>query len=236
MPSHKLLRYAVAGIEEGRIYLSYGSPYLSPARHPHGRSAMGAHRYTLSAFGRPRLVAMLHKNVLISHFDGCDDQFVIGLDKQTGKTVWKTDRTITFDDIDPQTHRPKEEGEYRKASSSPIVTEIDGRPVLVSFGLDGGLWLRSSNGKELWRLDGNASTRALCDRLPIKESFTAAWASSKVFGLSSLARRGACSTQKHTSSGSSKRTCRSLLDTLGRRTPVHGERQRHCRLRRCMHR
>ncbi len=144
-------------IEEGRIYLSYGSPYLAcldtrtaevrwertdiPCRHSVG----------------PASSPMLHKNVLISHFDGCDDQFVIGLDKQTGKTVWKTDRTITFDDIDPQTHRPKEEGEYRKASSSPIVTEIDGRPVLVSLGSMALYGYDPLNGKELWRLDGNAS-------------------------------------------------------------------------------
>jgi outer membrane protein assembly factor BamB len=144
-------------IEEGRIYLSYGSPYLAcldthtaevlwertdiPCRHSVG----------------PASSPMLFENSLISHFDGCDDQFVIALDKETGKTVWKTDRSVTFDDIDPQTHRPKEEGEYRKASSSPIVTEIDGKPVLVSLGSMALYGYNPRNGKELWRLDGNAS-------------------------------------------------------------------------------
>ena len=100
---------------------------------------------------------MIYKNLLISHFDACDDQFVIALDKQTGKTVWKTNRSVNFDDIDPQTNRPKEEGEYRKASSSPIVTEIDGKPVLVSLGSMALYGYDPSSGKELWRLEGSAS-------------------------------------------------------------------------------
>jgi outer membrane protein assembly factor BamB len=144
-------------IEEGRIYLSYGSPYLAcldtrtaevlwdrtdiPCRHSVG----------------PASSPMLHKHLVISHFDGCDDQFVIALDKRTGKTVWKTDRSIHFDDIDPTTNRPKKEGEFRKASSSPIVTEINGKAVLVSLGSMAIYGYDPLTGKEFWRLEALSS-------------------------------------------------------------------------------
>jgi outer membrane protein assembly factor BamB len=140
-------------IEEGRLYVNYGSPYCAcldtatgdvlwertdiPCRHSVG----------------PASSPLIYKDLLIGHYDGCDEQFVIALDKKTGETVWKTARTVKFDDIDPKTERPKQEGEFRKASSSPIVAEVGGRPVLVSLGSMALYGYDPLTGKELWRLE-----------------------------------------------------------------------------------
>ena len=76
--------------------------------------------------------------------DGVDQQYVIALDKQSGETVWKTDR--------PEMRAPK--GDQKKAYCTPIkITDARGREQLVCMGSQ---WLVSyepTTGKELWRLD-----------------------------------------------------------------------------------
>ena len=61
---------------------------------------------------------ILFGNLLIMHFDGSDVQYVVALDKHTGKTVWKTDRSIDFQDLDPN-GKPKADGDFRKAFATP---------------------------------------------------------------------------------------------------------------------
>ncbi|MCC6123761.1 MAG: PQQ-binding-like beta-propeller repeat protein [Pirellulales bacterium] len=156
---HPMNSYATPSptIEEGRVYVSYGSPYLACLDGQTGEvlweRADIPCRHTVGPASSP----MLYKNLLIAHYDGCDEQFVLAVDKRTGETVWKTPRTVEFDDIDPQTNRPKEEGEYRKASSAPIIAEIGGRPVLVSLGSMALYGYDPLTGKELWRLDAIGS-------------------------------------------------------------------------------
>ncbi len=140
-------------IEEGRIYLSYGPAYLACLDTNTGKILWErddiACRFSVGAASCP----MIYNDLLISHYDGCDKQFVLAVNKRTGETVWKTDRTVQYDDIDPETNRPKQDGEYRKAFSAPIVTEIGGRPVLVSLGSMALYGYDPETGKELWRLE-----------------------------------------------------------------------------------
>ncbi len=42
---------------------------------------------------------IIFDDLLIMHFDGSDRQYVVGLDKRTGKTVWRTERSIDFQDL-----------------------------------------------------------------------------------------------------------------------------------------
>jgi outer membrane protein assembly factor BamB len=140
-------------IEEGRVYLSYGPAYICCLDTKNGdviweRDDISC-RFSVGAASSP----MIYKDLLIAHYDGCDVQFVMAFNKKTGETAWKTDRTVKYDDIDPKTDRPKEEGEYRKAFSAPIVTEIGGRPVLASLGSMALYGYDPDTGKELWRLE-----------------------------------------------------------------------------------
>lgn len=140
-------------IEEGRVYLSYGPAYLACLDTKTGdvlweRDDISC-RFSVGAASSP----MIYKNLLISHYDGCDKQFVKAVNKHTGENAWETDRTVKYDDIDPETNRPKQEGEYRKAFSAPIVTELGGRPVLASLGSMALYGYDPETGKELWRLE-----------------------------------------------------------------------------------
>jgi outer membrane protein assembly factor BamB len=57
-------------------------------------------------------------DLIIINFDGYDLQYVVALDKQTGETVWRQDRSIDYN-----TH----DGDLKKAYCTPTVLEHDGR-------------------------------------------------------------------------------------------------------------
>ena len=66
--------------------------------------------------------------------DGADHQFLVALDKMSGKTVWRTDRSTDFGDLDPNTGKPKRGGDLRKSYATPVVAKVDGRDQLISPG------------------------------------------------------------------------------------------------------
>ncbi len=77
---------------------------------------------------------VIYKNLLIVACDGTDTQYVVALDKTTGKEVWKT---------------PRVEG--RMAYSTPILVEFEGKPQLVSSGGEFFAAYNPDDGTELWR-------------------------------------------------------------------------------------
>ena len=86
------------------------------------------------------------------NFDGSDHQFVVALDKKTGKTVWETKRSVDYQDLDTD-GTVKNEGDYRKAFATPHVFEQDGQPILLSSGAKAHYAYDPRTGKELWRID-----------------------------------------------------------------------------------
>lgn len=92
------------------------------------------------------------RDLLILHFDGADLQYVIALDTRDGHTVWKTDRSVDFQDLDAN-GKPIREGDFRKAFSSPLVVNHEGRPLLLSAGSKATYCYDPATGKELWRVE-----------------------------------------------------------------------------------
>ena len=79
----------------------------------------------------------------------------MALDKHTGKTVWKTDRTIDYGTDD---------GDMKKAYCTPAVFEHQGRLQLVSPAAVGTVAYDPLTGKELWKVyhgGYNAAARPL---------------------------------------------------------------------------
>ena len=98
---------------------------------------------------------VLFEDLLILTFDGADLQYLIALDKKTGKTVWKTDRSVAWNDehIDKQMVK---DGDWRKAHSTPLIVSIDGKPVMCSTGAKAAYGYDPRTGKELWRVEHEA--------------------------------------------------------------------------------
>lgn len=86
---------------------------------------------------------ILHGNRLILTCDGTDNQFLVALDKSTGKLIWKQPRAhleeaATKRDI------------AKMAYSTPLVQSVDGIDQLVSTGADHVAAYEVTTGKELW--------------------------------------------------------------------------------------
>jgi len=86
---------------------------------------------------------VLWKDYLLIHCDGIDVQYIVAIDKNTGKIAWKTDRSGELNE-NPQ---------LRKSYATAIVTEIHGNPLAISPAADWVYGYDPSSGKELWKLN-----------------------------------------------------------------------------------
>lgn len=146
-----------AAIEPGRVYInfgSYGTACLDTATREilWKRDDMACRHYR-----GPGSSLIIYENLLIITFDGVDVQYVIALDKLTGKTVWKTERSTVWDDMD-ENGVPFMEGDRRKGFSTPIVHDVNGVPVLVTQGASAVFGYDARDGAELWKIENPGHT------------------------------------------------------------------------------
>lgn len=140
-------------LEDGLVYLTFGSPYTACLRASDGEVVWKRTDFTCDHFRGAGSSPILHGNSLILNFDGADHQFVVALDKLTGKTLWKTPRSVDYRDLDAS-GKPKRDGDMRKAYGTPIMVKIPGgKSVLVSAGAMALYGYNPTTGKELWRVE-----------------------------------------------------------------------------------
>jgi len=158
---HKFNSYAspTPVIEEGRLYATFGSPGTACIDTATGKVLWERTDLECNHYRGAGSSPVVWQNLLIMPFDGSDLQYVIALDKQTGKTVWKTDRSIDFKDLDKD-GKPEAEGDMRKAFATPTVIEHEGKPVLISSGAKAHYGYDPATGKELWRFEERAQHSA----------------------------------------------------------------------------
>lgn len=114
-------------------------------------------------FRGPGSSPVLFENLLILTFDGIDAQFVTALDKKTGTTVWRTDRSTDYKDLDEK-GKPRADGDYRKAYGTPSLIKVGDQWQLISMGSRAGFGYDARTGKEIWTVehpDFNSSARPL---------------------------------------------------------------------------
>lgn len=138
-------------IEPGRVYVhfgSYGTACLDtgsfkvlwkrddlPCRHYRG----------------PASSPVIYKDKLLVTMDGVDVQYVVALDRRTGKTLWKTDRSVAWNDE----HVPGQmarDGDLRKAHSTPLIVDYKGKPLMLTGGAKAAYGYDPETGRELWRV------------------------------------------------------------------------------------
>ncbi|WP_202921285.1 PQQ-binding-like beta-propeller repeat protein [Anatilimnocola aggregata] len=91
------------------------------------------------------------QDLLILTFDGFDVQYVVALDKETGKTVWKTDRGFNYG---------TDNGDVMKAYGTPRVVEVGGQLELVSPSAGSTAAYDPRTGKELWQVKSGGMNAA----------------------------------------------------------------------------
>lgn len=139
-------------VEDGRVYVTFGSPGTACLDAKTGKTLWERRDLECNHWRGAGSSPTLWRDLLILHFDGADQQYVVALDKATGKTVWQTKRSIDFQDLTPE-GKPVRDGDFRKAFSSPLVVEHEGVPLLISVGSQATYCYEPATGKELWRVE-----------------------------------------------------------------------------------
>jgi outer membrane protein assembly factor BamB len=142
-------------LEPGRAYVTFGSPGTACLDAKTGRKIWERTDFVCNHFRGAGSSPVIFGDLLMMNFDGSDYQYDVALDKNTGRSVWKTDRSIDFKDIGSD-GKPEADGDWRKAFSTPRVILHDGRPVLVSLGSKALYGYDPQTGKELWRVENRA--------------------------------------------------------------------------------
>jgi len=152
--AHKFNTYAspTPVIEDGRVYVTFGSPGTACLDTKSGKVIWDRRDFECNHYRGAGSSPILFENLLIMNFDGSDHQFVVGLDKATGKTVWRKERSIDFKDLGAD-GKPELEGDLRKAFSTPHIATLEGKPVLISQGAKAVYGYEPRTGRELWRVE-----------------------------------------------------------------------------------
>ena len=142
-------------IEPGRVYVhfgSYGTACLDTAT---AKPVWERRDLPCRHFRGPGSSPLLYDNLLILSFDGIDQQYIAALDKNTGGTVWKTNRSTQWKDL-LENGRYFRDGDYHKAFCTPLVIEWEGKPQLISLGACAGFAYDPYTGAELWKTHHDA--------------------------------------------------------------------------------
>lgn len=143
---HELNSYAspTPVIEQGRVYLHFGSYGTVCLDSRSGRMIWERRDLPCNHFRGPGSSPILYGDLLIVHYDGFDYQYIIALNKETGETVWKQDRTNDY---------RTENGDFKKAYSTPTVIDAAGRTQLISNGSKATFSYDPLTGKEYWQVE-----------------------------------------------------------------------------------
>lgn len=146
-PKHALNSHAspTAVLEDGRAYFAFGMYGAACVDTKTGKIVWKNTAIPHDHGGNgPGSSPILYKNLYILNCDGTELRYVVALDKQTGKQVWKTERSNDMSKSNPQ---------MRKAYATPLIIQVNGKDQLVS---PGGFRLSTYDpmtGKELWWVD-----------------------------------------------------------------------------------
>jgi outer membrane protein assembly factor BamB len=134
-------------VESNRVYVHFGS-YGTACLDAGADKVLWTREDLLCAHHcGPSSSPVLFQNLLILTLDGADLQYTIALDKETGRTVWKADRS---DEWNPPAAPGKRimEGDKHKAHSTPVILTVSGNPVLFSADARGAHVYDPQTGKE----------------------------------------------------------------------------------------
>lgn len=146
-------------IEEGRAYLHFGS-YGTACLDTQTFETLWERRdLPCRHYRGPGSSPVIFEDFLILTMDGVDVQYLAALDKKTGETVWKTDRTTDFRDLGPD-GLPIMEGDYRKAYVTPIIVEHNGELQMIIPGAREAYAYNPRTGEELWKVRNDGFSTA----------------------------------------------------------------------------
>lgn len=150
---HEINSYAspTPCIEKGYVYLHFGTYGTACVRTGDGSIAWKRTDINCDHVQGPGASPIIYKDLLILHMEGVDIQYIIALNKYTGKTVWKKERPRDcYDKLLPI---------GKKAYITPIIVKVKGKDLLISNGSAACIAYNPDTGEEVWRVvQGEDST------------------------------------------------------------------------------
>lgn len=150
---HEINTYAspTPCIEQGFVYLHFGSYGTACLRTSDGSVVWKRTDLNCDHVQGPGSSPVIYKNLLILHLEGVDIQYIVALNKKTGKTVWMKERPKEcYDKLLPI---------GKKAYITPIIINVNGKDLLISNGSAVCIAYNPETGEEVWRVvQGEDST------------------------------------------------------------------------------
>jgi outer membrane protein assembly factor BamB len=158
---HSINTYATPTpcIEEGFVYVHFGTYGTACLKTSDGKLVWQRTDLNCKHVQGPGSSPFMYKNLLILHLEGTDVQYLVALDKNTGKTVWRTERPEkVYEPLAPI---------GKKAYITPLIVNVKGRDLLISNGSAICQAFDPLTGQEIWEImQGIESTIAM----PIEEN------------------------------------------------------------------
>jgi outer membrane protein assembly factor BamB len=153
LEKHDINTYATPTpcIENGFVYLHFGTHGTACLKTSDGTVVWKRTDLNCVHIQGPGSSPVIYKNMLILHIEGTDVQYIVALNKTTGKTIWKTERPKEcYDKLGPM---------GKKAYITPIIINVKGKDLLISNGSAVCIAYNPETGEEVWRVvQGEDST------------------------------------------------------------------------------
>jgi outer membrane protein assembly factor BamB len=130
-------------IEDGHVYVHFGISGTACLNTATGKPIWKRTDLKCNHHRGPGSSPILFGDMLYLTFDGFDVQYVIALDKKTGDTVWKQDRSF---------HAPTTNGDAKKAYATPLIITVNDRALLVSPSANATAAYDAKTGEEVWKV------------------------------------------------------------------------------------
>ena len=152
-------------IEKGRVYVNFGHFGTACLDTGTGKVLWKRDDLPCRHYRGPSSSLVTCENLLILTMDGVDLQYHVALDKLTGQTVWKTNRSVAWNDENVPGQLARD-GDLRKAHSTPLIVTKAGKPLMLSAGAKAAYGYDPLTGHELWKVrynDYSAAPRPVFD-------------------------------------------------------------------------
>jgi len=130
-------------IEAGRVYVHYGSLGTAAIDTASGEVLWRRDDLPCEHMQGPASSPIVFEDLVIVHLEGTEKPYIVGLNKNTGETVWRYER--------PADLYEGVRGVWVKSYQTPILVEVDGETQMLS---NGALMVTGHNprtGEEIWR-------------------------------------------------------------------------------------
>jgi len=150
-------------VEDGRIYVHFGTYGTACLDTKSGKKLWERRDLNCDHRVRPASSPIIDGDSLFLVYDGVDAQFVVALDKKTGKNRWLRNREGELDlaavlrakglsEADIEDTKKTKPNDNRKSYATPTIIEYQGRRQLVSPAAEVTFSYDPKTGEELWRV------------------------------------------------------------------------------------